>query len=110
MLTSQPYFKTHPCNQRTQCAEQVKIVEVKVKSKKDRLGQNTSSFKLRNSSTDFNNQSVTQTQRFLNAVRYSRVLKTSTGNNGNLYSAPKIMFLGKVEGQSGGLTKALKNR
>lgn len=79
-------------------------------SKKVLLSQATPSFKLKNSSTGYNNQCVTQAERFVNVVRYSRVLKTTSGNDGNVYTTPRIVFGGKLEGQPGGLNKPLRNR
>jgi hypothetical protein len=59
-----------------------------------------------NSNPQFNNQMQTKTQRMVNDVRYSRGGNIVFGNTNNV----GISFLGKLEGQLGGLPRPIRNK
>ena len=51
----------------------------------------------------------TQAQRAATIINYSKGGSIKYGNQGNIYGNP-ITFLGKTEGQPGGLNRPLKNK
>lgn len=57
-------------------------------------------------SSSYNNQSLTQVRRAVNSIQYSLGGNTVFGNPGT----QNIVFLGKTEGQTGGITGPLKNK
>lgn len=55
------------------------------------------------------NPTQTQAQRAATIINYSKGGSTKFGNQGNIYGNP-ITFLGKTEGQPGGLNRPLRNK
>jgi hypothetical protein len=56
-------------------------------------------------------QSQTQVQRAVTNIYYPTLTRTKFGNEDNVYSGTtNISFLGKTEGQPGGLSRPLRNK